>query len=269
MITTMEIKTYEISTNKIKKEERPLRIIMLSDLHNRLWGEGQSQLLDAIDSLSGDFILCAGDMVIGKEQAEMANAITLFRGLAKRQIPILYGNGNHESRMRQQLAIYGRQYREYARQLRNVGVHILENETYSIKFGTARLKIYGYEMPLKYYRKLCMTSYDTHDLLQKFGGTREHAFHILLAHNPVYFETYAKWGADLTLSGHLHGGIIRIPGIGGLITPQAKLFPKYDRGIFEKDGKYMVVSAGLGEHTVPIRICNPPQLICIIVKGTG
>lgn len=265
----MEIKTYEISTNKIKKEERPLRLVMLSDLHNRLWGEGQTQLLDAIDSLSANLILCAGDMVIGKEQAEMTNAITLFQGLAKRRIPILYGNGNHESRMRQQLGIYGRQYQEYARKLKNLGVHILENETYSMKFGTARLKIYGYELPLKYYRKLCMIPYDTHDLLQKFGGTREHAFHILLAHNPVYFETYAKWGADLTLSGHLHGGIIRIPGVGGLITPQAKFFPKYDRGIFEKDGKYMVVSAGLGEHTIPIRICNPPQLICIIVKGTG
>ena len=94
-------------------------------------------------------------------------------------------------------------------------------------------------------------------------------YNILLAHNPVYFKQYAAWGADLTLSGHLHGGIIRLPFIGGVITPQAKLFPKYDRGIFEKDGKYLVVSAGLGEHTVPVRIFNPPQLICIEIKGTG
>ena len=54
-----------------------------------------------------------------------------------------------------------------------------------------------------------------------------------------------------------------------MITPQAKLFPKYDRGLFEEDEKYMVVSAGLGEHTIPVRIMNPPQLICIVVKGTG
>ena len=102
-----------------------------------------------------------------------------------------------------------------------------------------------------------------------FGIPDPEVFHILLAHNPVYFDTYAAWGADLTLSGHLHGGIIRIPGIGGLITPQAQLFPKYDRGLISVNGKYMVVSAGLGEHTVPIRIFNPPQLILITVEGNA
>ncbi len=265
----MEIKTYEIQTKKIKKDERPLRLVMLSDLHNRLWGEKQKILLDAIDRLEGDLILCAGDMLIGREQARMENAIQLFRELGKRSVPVYCSNGNHESRMRQQLAIYGRQYQQYARQLRGFGIKILENETETVKIGAAKIQIHGYEMPLKYYRKLCMLPYDTRDLRQKFGGIHDGDFHILLAHNPVYFETYARWGADLTLSGHLHGGIIRLPGIGGLITPQAKLFPKYDRGLFEEDGKYMVVSAGLGEHTVPIRFLNPPQLICIVVKGTG
>ncbi len=265
----MEIKTYEIETDKLKKEERPLRLVMLADLHDRLWGEGQQQLLDAIESLSGDLILCAGDMLIGREQAEMTNTIELFRGLGKRKVPVYLSNGNHESRMRQQLGIYGRQYQQYARQLRSFGAQILENESRIVKFGSAKLAIYGYELPMVYYRKFCKVPYDTRDLHQKFGSTRGEEYHILLAHNPVYFETYAKWGADLTLSGHLHGGIIQVPGIGGLITPQARLFPKYDRGLFEQDGKYMVVSPGLGEHTIPIRIFNPPQLICIVVKGTG
>jgi len=268
-IIMMDIKIYEIQTEKLKKEESPLRIGMLTDLHNRLWGEGQRQLLNAIDSLCADLILCVGDMLIGSEQAEMSHTIELFRGLSKMNIPVFCSNGNHESRMRLQLGIYGKQYQQYAGQIRGFGIHILENEVRSIMFGSSKLKIYGYEMPLKYYRKLCLLPYDTQDLHQKFGGLRDDAYHILLAHNPVYFETYAKWGADLTLSGHLHGGIIRIPGVGGLITPQAKLFPKYDRGLFEEGGKYMVVSAGLGEHTIPIRIFNPPQLVLVIVKGTG
>ena len=265
----MEIKNYEIRTQKLHKSERPLRIIMLSDLHDRLWGKDQSQLLQAIDGLSGDMVLCAGDMLLGREHAGVEHAVTLFKGLAKRRMPVFVGNGNHESRMRQQLGVYGRQYQQYAERLRNMGIHILENESFETTYGSMQLCIHGYEMPLKYYRKFCMLGYDEEDLEQRFGKPREDAFHILLAHNPVYFETYAQWGADLTLSGHLHGGIIRIPGIGGVITPQAKLFPKYDRGIFEKDGKYLVVSAGLGEHTVPIRIFNPPQLICIEIKGTG
>ena len=88
-----------------------------------------------------------------------------------------------------------------------------------------------------------------------------------LAHNPIYFDSYAWWGADLTVSGHLHGGIIRIPGIGGIITPQAKLFPRYDAGQFKKNGKNLVVSRGLGTHTVNIRIFNPAELSVIRLKG--
>ena len=67
----------------------------------------------------------------------------------------------------------------------------------------------------------------------------------------------------MTVSGHLHGGIIRIPGIGGVISPQARLFPKYDAGHFQKDGRDLVVSRGLGTHTINIRIFNPAELSVI------
>ncbi len=265
----MDIKTYEVKTDKLKASERPLRLVLLADLHNRLWGEKQKNLLEAIDGLQGDMILCAGDMILGKEQVSAENTIELFRGLAKRRIPMYYANGNHESRVRQMLSIYGKQYLQYARQLRDFGVQLLENETAVTRYGSMQVKIHGYELPLVYYRKLNRLPYDTRDLRQKLGRTGDGAYHILLAHNPVYFDTYVRWGADLTLSGHLHGGVIRIPGIGGLISPQVKLFPKFDRGLFEENGKYMVVSAGLGEHTIPIRIFNPNELVCVEVKGTG
>lgn len=265
----MEIRTYEIRTDKLKREERPLRIVLLADLHNRLWGEGQARLLDAIDGLNGDMILCAGDMLISGSPAQWEHTMTLFEGLAGRNVPVIAGNGNHESRMRRQMFRYGKQYEKYAGQLRALGVRILEDETCMTGFGSMKIAVHGYELPLRYYQKFKNIPYDTEDLRRKFGGTDDGAFHILIAHNPVYFRTYARWGADLTLSGHLHGGIIRIPGIGGVITPQAKLFPRYDRGLYQEQGKYLVVSAGLGEHTVPIRIFNPPQLIGIIVKGTG
>lgn len=269
MMTSMEIKTYEIQTNQLKKEERSIRLVMMADLHDRLWGKGQKQLLEAVDGLSPDLILCAGDMLTRGEHASMENALLLFEGLSKRRVPVITGNGNHESKMRQKEEVYGLQYRQYAQRLKELGVRILVNETCAIKFGSMQVQIHGYEMPLKYYGKFCRLPYDRKDLYQKFGRIKGDAFHILLAHNPVYFKAYAEWGADLTLSGHLHGGIVRIPGIGGLITPQARLFPRYDRGLFEEHGKYMVVSAGLGEHTVPIRIWNPPQLIAVVIKGTG
>lgn len=269
MIQVMEIRTYEIQTDKLKKEEKPLRLVMLADLHNRLWGEGQHELLSAIDELKGDLILCAGDMLLGGEQAKWENTLTLFQGLSKRKLPVITSNGNHESRMRQRLARYGKQYERYEKELQRLGVRTLVDESLRMQHGSMEFILHGYELPLKYYKKFNRLAYDATDLNRKFGRPDEGAFHILLAHNPVYFPTYAAWGADLTLSGHLHGGIIRIPGLGGVITPQAKLFPKYDRGLFEEQGRYLIVSAGLGEHTVPIRIFNPPQLVEITIKGTG
>lgn len=265
----LETHIYEISTDKLKKEERPLHLLLLADLHDRLWGAGQQQLLEAVDRFSVDMVLCAGDMVLGRGHASMEHALLLFEELVKRKLTVIAGNGNHESRMRQRPEHYGTQYGYYAGRLKELGIQIPVNETCRMRYGSMQLHIHGYEMPLEYYKKICIRPYHGKDLYAKLGRPEEGAFHILLAHNPVYFRHYVRWGADLTLAGHLHGGIIRIPGLGGVITPQARLFPRYDRGLYEKNGKYMVVSPGLGEHTISFRICNPPWLIGIIIKGTG
>lgn len=269
IMARLETRIYEIRTNKLRKEDRPFCILLLADLHDRLWGKRQQQLLEEVDRFSADMVLCAGDMVLAKEHAGMEHAVLLFEELSKRKLTVIAGNGNHESRMRQRPECYGTQYGYYAGRLKELGVIIPVNETCRMSHDSMPVHIHGYEMPLDCYRKFLVKSYNEKDLYTKLGRPEEGAFHILLAHNPVYFRSYIRWGADLTLAGHLHGGIIRLPGIGGLITPQARLFPKYDRGLYEKHGKYMAVSPGLGEHTIPFRICNPPWLIGIRIKGTG
>ncbi|MDO4260677.1 MAG: metallophosphoesterase [Eubacteriales bacterium] len=266
----LKIRTYEIETDRFRREDPSLKLALLADLHNRLWGEEQSLLLGAIKGLGPDMVLCAGDMLVAKGREErMEHALTLFRGLQKMGLPVIASNGNHESRMRQCPERYGDLYGRYASALRDAGVRILSDETATFRHGGGEAAIHGYEMSLAYYRKPLQPAYDRTELTRRFGGTGDGRYHILMAHNPVYFDDYAAWGADLTLAGHLHGGIVRIPGVGGVITPQAKLFPKYDRGLFRKGEHYMVVSAGLGEHTVPIRIFNPPELILITVKGAA
>ena len=95
----LEIKTYKIQTDKLKKSDRPVRAVLLSDLHDQLWGTGQDQLLQAIDGLSPDLVLCAGDMVLSKKRRGMDHALLLFRELIKRQLPVYACNGNHESRI--------------------------------------------------------------------------------------------------------------------------------------------------------------------------
>ena len=116
----------------------------------------------------------------------------------------------------------------------------------------------------KYFKKFNDYVLETEEITEALGVCEESdAFQILLAHNPVYFKQYAAWGADLTLSGHLHGGIIRLPLIGGVITPQAKLFPRYHAGKYQIGKKTLIVSRGLGTHTIPIRFNNKPELSVI------
>ncbi|MDE7197816.1 MAG: hypothetical protein K2O15_02920, partial [Lachnospiraceae bacterium] len=85
-------------------------------------------------------------------------------------------------------------------------------------------------------------------------------------HNPVYFDAYEAWGADLVVSGHVHGGIMRLPVLGGVISPALTLFPKYDGGVFYEKESTMILSRGLSSHTLPIRIFNPGELIVIDLK---
>ena len=82
-----------------------------------------------------------------------------------------------------------------------------------------------------------------------------------LTNNPEYFNRYAEWGADLVISGHLHGGMVRIPGLGGMMSPKFKLMPEYDYGMFEYGDSMMLVSRGLGAHTIKVRINNNPELV--------
>ena len=98
---------------------------------------------------------------------------------------------------------------------------------------------------------------------KRLGKADKDAFSLLLAHNPVWFEDYAAWGADLTLSGHVHGGVVRLPFLGGVLSTSFRLFPKYDGGYFTKEGKHMIISRGLGAHTIPLRLFNPAELVVI------
>ena len=102
------------------------------------------------------------------------------------------------------------------------------------------------------------------DMLGKVDKSR---YNILLAHNPDYLKQYAKWGADLVISGHVHGGIMRLPFLGGIIAPSFKIFPKYSGGLYEEGESKMILSTGLGSHTIPVRVFNPAQLVVLEIDS--
>lgn len=259
---------YELKTAKLPAE-RELTFILMADLHNHIYGPDNERLLAAIEAQRPDAILVAGDMLISNTKQSFEPALALFQRLGEKKFPVFYGNGNHEHRLRMHPEIYGGMYQEYTDGLRACGVKILENKRAIFAARDCQVSIYGFDLDLRFYQRMNREHFREQELLDAFGKPDSTKYNILLAHNPVYFEQYADWGADLTLSGHLHGGVIRIPGIGGLITPQARLFPKYDAGLFDRNGKSLIVSRGLGTHTVNVRIFNPAELAVIHLKGKG
>ena len=251
---------YQIQSNKIKSD---VTVVMLADLHNQSYGEENEILLKEIRKHSPDFVCIAGDMLIGHTQIPYEAGQRTVLDLAK-EYQVLYGLGNHEARMRLQTSIYGKKYETYMKPIEEAGVKVLVNECTEFKINENKFTVYGYDLPLKYFEKFNHYVFEEKQVEDVLGKCEKNdGYQILLAHNPVYFKQYAAWGADLTLSGHLHGGIIRLPFIGGVITPQAKLFPRYSAGKYKIGEKTMIVSRGLGTHTIPIRFNNKPELSVI------
>ena len=118
-----------------------------------------------------------------------------------------------------------------------------------------------------YYKKILVKKLKPEYIEERLGPAGRERFQILLAHSPLFMDAYRAWGADLTLAGHFHGGTIRIPLLGGVMTPQYQFFLPCCAGFFWKKGGYMIVSRGLGTHSINIRINNKPQLV--VVKLTN
>ncbi|MDY3250628.1 MAG: metallophosphoesterase [Candidatus Choladocola sp.] len=248
--------------NEHRRPEQPFSVVFLSDLHNMSYAEGNSLLLQEIRNENPAFICVAGDMLIGGKEPQMDAALALMDELTK-QYPVYYANGNHESRMKERPELYGDCYERYSNMIKSFGVHLLENSHAKTEIQRMPVTIWGLELPSEYFSRGRKRELTAEEMEQFLGRPEDDSFHLLLAHNPCYFDAYASWGADLTLSGHLHGGIVRLPFLGGVISPQVRLFPKYDRGMYTESDRKMIVSAGLGNHTINVRINNPPELIVI------
>lgn len=263
--STFKIKRYTIRHKKIGKKASGMKIAFLSDLHNNCYGRGNSKLLQAIQDEKPNLILIGGDMVIGKKGEGMEHACTLLQNLSM-QFPIYYANGNHESRMKFNPDEYDDIYRVYEKELHKMGIKVLCNE--SITIPERGITITGLELDEYYYQKFTKVVMKDKDMEEYVGVSDKDNFQILLAHHPEFFEQYSHWGANLTLSGHNHGGIVRFPFLGGVISPQYRIFPKYDGGLYEENGNNMILSRGLGTHTIKIRLFNVPELCIIELKET-
>lgn len=241
--------------------KRPVRMTLLADLHSNQIGKENKILIQRILQFDPDLVLIAGDLIVGEAGSDTMIAQNLLEQLRKRYT-IYYENGNHEHRMKVKPEIYGNTYKEYHQWMMDRGIHLIENEREEIEICGIKIGLYGLELGQEYFRRSAHRKKLTIQEMEAYLGKKKtDEFSIVLAHNPVFFSVYAAWGADLVCSGHLHGGMARIPGIGGIISPQMCIFPKYDRGRYKNEKSEMIVSAGLGMHTIPFRPFNPIELV--------
>lgn len=254
---------YEIISDKIVK---PCRFVLLSDLHNKSYGKNNKKLTERIESISPDAILVAGDMLTATKGQPFDNALALMEQLAGRY-PVYYGMGNHEYRLQLYPDQYGDMYDRYLAGLKKAGIEPLINQNTCLP--SLQVAVCGVQIDREYYQRFHTNPMNADYLTKILGEAREDVCQILIAHNPQYFREYAAWGADVVVSGHVHGGIMRLPVLGGVLSPNMTFFPKYDGGRFDLGRSAMILSRGLGTHTIPLRIFNPGELVVLKLRKSS
>ncbi len=237
-----------------------MRAVVLADLHDKQFGKDNCCLLEAIRAQKPDMILIAGDIVTAKPGRKLDKAINFLKKLVA-EYPIYYANGNHEHRLELYPEEYGDMAVRYEKALKEIGIDRLVNS--HAELVDAGIAIYGTQIDKIYFRRFRVAPMEKDYLAQLLGHKDDGKFNILIAHNPDYFPQYAAWGADLVLAGHVHGGMVRIPGWKGIVSPAVRLFPKYDGGLFRIGKSTMLLSRGLGMHTIPIRLFNPGEVLVV------
>lgn len=265
-IHTFRITHYTIESQKLINVKRR-KIVLLSDLHNCTYGKENEKLLKAIEKENPDMILIAGDMLVGSKNASTEIAENFVTKLP-RICDTYYANGNHEQRMRENRSRYGTTYQKYEKVLVDSGVVLLINNKAELQWEDCSVEIHGLEIPCVGYKKFQKVSLPEQCIEQCLGKVEGFKYHILIAHNPIFMEDYMNWGADLVVSGHLHGGVARIPGWRGVITPQGSLFPKYSGEMTKIGDATAVVSKGIGIHTIKIRFLNPAEVVVLHVGNS-
>lgn len=243
----LEISRYEVKSQKLPESFDGFKIVQLSDLHGAEFGEDGMELVEKVKELEPDIIALTGDFVT--DEGDLAAVERLAARLVK-LCPVYFISGNHE--FGSGLAVKVRNILERA------GVKYLSNEYLTISRGEDEILLGGVEDPLAY---ADMLSPD--ELAQKMNDAAPDAFKILLGHRNYWMTEYPELPVDLIFCGHAHGGLIRIPGVGGLIGTDRRLFPDFDAGQFNNGRYTLIVSRGLGNSVSIPRIFNRPEIVCV------
>lgn len=255
-----DIKVNNISytNNRIPESFDNYNIIQISDLHNKQFGKGHFKILKKIEMLEPNIILITGD-IIDRRRYNLDVALEFVKG-AKKIAPVYYVPGNHEA--------WSFKYLEISEALTAAGVTVLNNQQVEISKNNQVINIMG----------LMDAAFDTDENydylnlekfkenLAKFSFPKN--FSVLLSHRPEIFNLYVNSEIDLVFSGHAHGGQFRLPFIGSLFAPNQGFFPKYTQGMYTEKKTSMVVSRGLGNSLIPLRLFNKPEIVKVTLRSS-
>ncbi len=252
-----EIDMQPVLDNRVKEK---LRLLFFADMHNNSYGKNNAKLLEDIDIFNPDVIVISGDLFVSKKHEKNEQALNLIRKLTEKY-KVVFTYGNHESKLKN-----SEKYKYSMEVMKefegNGNLYLLNNKGARLRLGNNVMDFFGYEADLKHYKKSKKSCPDMSEIMEVFKDKKpcEEVISVLLAHNPNFFDLYAQTGVDYVFSGHNHGGIVRLPYMGGIMSTGLKLFPKYDSGEYVKGKTKMFVTRGLGSHSIKLRIFNRPQI---------
>ena len=243
-LTTTE---YVLAFDSLPGEFDGFRVVQLSDVHGAQFGAGNARLLRAVAAAEPDLIVLTGDLADQYTDLEVTDR--LLEGLGE-IAPVYYVSGNHEwseGLLEPLQALFQRR-----------GVRYLRNEYLPLERDGAQIVLAGVEDP-NGWRDMPKPD----QLTARLRETWPEEFVLLLGHRNDFLEKYPTLPVDLVLCGHAHGGVIRIPGLGGLLGTDRSLFPDYTAGVYSGKNYRMLVSRGLGRMRGIPRIFNNPEVVVV------
>lgn len=243
---------YEFVSEKVPQNLDGYRIVHISDLHNKDFG---NRLVEHMKRQEPDIIVITGDLIDSRNTR--VNIAVEFVKEATKIAPVYYVTGNHEGR--------SIEYPELLLGLTNCGVTILDNNSRSINYNNSHFNLLGLSDPTFIEANGHEISTIMKDTINK--NINGNTLNLLLAHRPELLSLYSETSVDLVFSGHAHGGQVRIPFIGGLVAPNQGLLPKYTSGIHTMNETSMIISRGLGNSIIPIRVFNRPEVVVVTLKS--
>lgn len=260
----LEVKRKTLAVDTLPDAFDGVKIVLVSDLHQMEFGEYNTLLARKIKLEEPDYIFFAGDM--GDSESYDVDAFYDLLEALGNDVPLIMVPGNHDLRLGG-----GRVHKNFVSEVQSAGAVILDNARAELALGDDKIYIYGFCPPLKKQEGVDIKYWNfaqvgDGDIEKRLGKCPEDAPVILLAHDPTHFLKYQKWGATLVLSGHMHGGLVRLPFIGGLFGPEFRVVPKYTAGEYKINKSTMFVTRGLGNDHF-FRFGNAPEIVVLTLSN--